>query len=176
MITLNKLTKITKKGKKRLGRGHGSQRGKTAGRGTKGQKARGKVSQTIAGSYLATVKRLPLFRGKLRNKPHGARPLVINVKYLNVFKAHEVVDKESLITHNIVKRADILDFSIKILGDGELKVALIVKLPCSKGARKKILAQGGKIETETIKENTKEIKPNNPVVGKKEKPKKLSKP
>lgn len=61
-MKLHQLTKIKTKDKKRLGRGIGSGKGKTAGRGTKGQKARGKIPQTFTGG-LSLYKKLPLRRG-----------------------------------------------------------------------------------------------------------------
>lgn len=149
MIGLQNLPKTTIRGKKRLGRGHGSGRGKTAGRGTKGQMARGKIPLTIAGSYLATVKRLPLLKGKYRNKPLKHKSLVVNVKYLNAFKANDIIDADNLVTCGIIKKDDADHYRIKILGNGELKLPLIVKLPCSKGARGKIIAAGGKVEDYT---------------------------
>lgn len=171
MIELHNLSKITEKRKKRLGRGHGSGRGKTAGRGTKGQKARGTISLTIAGSYLANVKRLPLFRGKYRNKPLKHKALVVNVKYLNAFKANDVIDAGTLVAYGILKKDDADRYRIKILGDGELKLPLTVKLPCSQGAREKIIAAGGKVEghDQIKKEEKKSAKPEE------EKPKKIKK-
>ena len=142
MIELNNLAKAVDKRKKRLGRGHGSGRGKTAGRGTKGQKARGNISLTITGSYLAMLKRLPLLRGKYRNKRSKNKSLIINIKYLNLFKANDLIDLESLISHSLLNKEDIKNNHIKILGEGKLNIPLIVRLPCSKGAAKKIIAAG----------------------------------
>lgn len=148
MITLNNLPKIAKRGKKRLGQGHGSGRGKTAGRGTKGQNARGKVSLTFSAGQLAHVRRLPLIRGKYRNLPLSRKSLIVNLKYLNFLPPHSVVDLEFLIKNHIVKEKDAKEYGIKILGDGDIKVPLTIKLPCSHGAAKKIQAAGGKIETD----------------------------
>ncbi len=63
-MKLSSLTKITKTRKKRLGQGHGSGRGKTAGRGTKGQKARRNIPLTFEGGALTLIKRLPFMKGK----------------------------------------------------------------------------------------------------------------
>lgn len=144
-MKLNSLPAIKKVPKKRLGRGHGSGRVKTSGRGTKGQKAREKVKLTFAGSSLQAswLKRLPLMRGKGKNKRHLKKPTAVNVKYLNSLKPNAEVTLESL------KKARIVDASVtrvKILGDGDLKVALTVKLPCSQGAIKKIEKAGGTVE------------------------------
>lgn len=145
-MDLSKLRKTTKKGKKRVGRGYGSGRAKTAGRGTKGLKARGKVKLYFEGGQLPLIKRLPLKRGKDRFKPLSKKPLVVNVKYLNLFNNKSVVDIKALVKKNIIKKEDAGRGGVKILGDGELKKELIVKLPCSKGAKKKIEKAGGKVE------------------------------
>lgn len=145
-MKLNDLPKITAKSKKRLGRGHGSGRGKTAGRGTKGQKARGKIKMGFEGGQLPLIKRLPLKRGKSRNKSLKSDPIIVNVKYLNLLTKGSVVDLEALIKANVVKKEEAKAFGIKILGDGEIKIPLIVKLSCSGGAREKIIKAGGKVE------------------------------
>lgn len=62
-MKLNQLIKVKTKNKKRLGRGIGSGKGKTAGRGTKGQKARGKIPAGFVGAT-PLYKKLPLRRGK----------------------------------------------------------------------------------------------------------------
>jgi large subunit ribosomal protein L15 len=144
-MNLSSLPKITIRKGKRLGRGHGSGRGKTAGRGTKGQKARENIKLTFAGSSLQAswLKRLPLWRGKGKNKPLREKPTIVNVKYLNIFKPNSEVTLESLKKANIV---DSRATSVKILGDGELTIPLTVKLPVSKGALKKIEKAGGKAE------------------------------
>ncbi len=137
MTNLTNLPKITSKKYRRLGRGHGSGRGKTAGRGTKGQKARENIKLTFAGSSLQAswLKRLPLLRGKGKNKSLREKPTIVNVKYLNSLKANAEVTLDSL------KKAGIIGENVnrvKILGDGDLKIALKVTLPASKGAIKKI--------------------------------------
>ncbi len=144
-MNLTKLPKIVERPKKRLGRGHGSGKVKTSGRGTKGQKARENIKLTFAGSSLQAswLKRLPLMRGKGKNKSFAKKPTVVNVKYLNSLKPNTEVTLESL------KKARIIGSDVdrvKILGDGDLKVALVVKLPASKGALKKIEKAGGKVE------------------------------
>lgn len=144
MTNLSTLPAIKIRSAKRLGRGHGSGKVKTSGRGTKGQKAREKIKLAFAGSSLQAswLKRLPLVRGKGKNKSYKEQPTVVNVKYLNGLKPNSEVTLESL------KAAKVIEDNInrvKILGDGELTVALNVKLPCSKGAAKKIEKAGGKI-------------------------------
>ncbi len=146
MINLNNLPKITKRSHKRLGQGHGSGKGKTGGRGTKGQNAKGNVSITFSAGNMAMVKRLPLIRGKYRNKPVGKKQLILNIKYLNILPANTVVDADTLVKFRIFREEDIKIYKVKILGDGELNVPLTVKLPCSKNAIKKIEKAGGKVE------------------------------
>lgn len=141
------LPKLPKSPKKRLGRGHGSGRGKTAGRGTKGQKAREKIKLGFEGGQLPLIKRLPLRRGKGRNKSLKPGPIVVNIKYLNVLPKGSLVDLETLIQTRIVKEDEARQFGVKILGDGELNIPLTVKLPCSGGAKEKIEKAGGKVET-----------------------------
>lgn len=144
-MKLENLSKITKHSKKRLGLGHGSGRGKTAGRGTKGQKARGDVPLAFEGGALALIKRMPFRRGKGRNKSFKSRPIGINVGLLNVFGKGETVDLKSLLSKNIIKNEKVKGLGVKILGNGELKVSLKVALPVSKGAKKKIEKSGGQI-------------------------------
>lgn len=145
-MKLSSLTKITKTRQKRLGRGHGSGRGKTAGRGTKGQNAKGSRPLSFEGGALPLIKRLPFMRGKGKNKSFGNKPIAVNVKVLNLLKKDTVVDIQSLIENKIVDSEYAKKHGVKILGDGDLSVSLIVKLPVSKGAAKKILAAGGRVE------------------------------
>jgi len=150
MLQLNKLPKIVTRPKKRLGQGHGSGKGKTAGRGTKGQKSREKISTIFSRGELAFFKRLPLYRGKYRNKPVRKKPLIVNIKYLNVLPPKSIVDSTTLVKYHILSK-DHLEEKVKILGDGKIEIPLIVKLPCSKNAAKKIIAAGGKIEENNTK-------------------------
>lgn len=142
---LDKLPKITDRKKRILGRGHGSGRGKTAGRGTKGQKARGKIKQAFEGGALPLIKRLPFRRGMGRNKSFRRKKIVINVKVLNLLPKDSLVDVDFLIKHKIVEKDEALMFGVKILGEGELTIPLTIKLPVSKGAREKIEKAHGKI-------------------------------
>lgn len=143
---MNQLQKTTTKKLRRLGQGHGSGRGKTAGRGQKGQNARSKRALSFEGGALPLIKRLPFRRGKGRNFSLNTKPLVINIKVLNLLPSKSVVDIDTLIKHNIVVSSDAKKFGVKILGDGELKSAFTVKLPISKSAKKKIEKAGGTVE------------------------------
>src|SRR3989338_2717749 len=142
-MKMHELPKTTKRSQKRLGRGHGSGRGKTAGRGTKGQKARGKMKLEFEGGQGSIIRRLPLKRGKDRNHPFSRRPLAVNTKVLNLLPKSAIVTLELLKKHHIVDK-DIN--SVKILGEGTLSIALTVLLPTSKGAQKKIEKAGGKVD------------------------------
>jgi large subunit ribosomal protein L15 len=150
-MELNNLIKITTKQKRRLGQGHGSGRVKTSGRGTKGQNARSSRPLFFEGGALPLIKRLPFRRGKGRNKAFKKQPIIINVKVLNLLKTNSVVDLESLVSNNIVDSSDAKIYGVKILGDGDLKIALTVKLPTSKGATEKIKKAGGRVELEEKK-------------------------
>lgn len=148
-MQLDNLVSTTTKGKKRLGQGEGSGRGKTGGRGTKGQKARGKVPLFFEGGALPLIKRLPFRRGKGRNKVFKRRPLIINVKILNLLPKNTRVDIKVLTENNLVDKGHAERYGVKILGDGELTLPLTVALPVSKGALKKIEKAGGKVETKS---------------------------
>src|SRR3989344_6933778 len=145
-MKLSSLKRITKTRQKRLGQGHGSGRGKTAGRGTKGQKAKGNIPLSFEGGALTLIKRLPFMRGKGKNKSFKNGPIIVNVKVLNLLKKGTIVDMKSLIDQKIVDSEYANKNGVKILGDGDLNVSLTVKLPVSKGAAKKILEAGGKVE------------------------------
>lgn len=148
-MNLSHLDKIKTKKKKRVGQGHGSGRGKTAGRGTKGQKARNSVAIYFEGGALPLTKRLPFLRGKGRNRSLQQKPSVLNVSALNVFTKGSVVTLESLAEKRLVIIESTKQKGVKILGDGELQVALTVKLPVSKGAAEKIKKAGGTVTVES---------------------------
>ncbi|MBU1031344.1 50S ribosomal protein L15 [Patescibacteria group bacterium] len=134
-MRLHELVKIKANIKKRLGRGIGSGKGKTAGRGSKGQKARGKIPATFTGG-LALYKKLPLMRGK-GNPKLSIEPKLLNLSKLNVFKAKAVVDIASLVDAEIISAKE-AKRGVKVLSGGEIKNALTVKLPTSASAREKI--------------------------------------
>lgn len=129
--------------KKRLGRGIGSGKGKTSGRGTKGQKARGKIPATFTGS-LALFKKLPLKRGK-GNRRINIKPKLIKLSSLSVFRSNTIVDITKLIDEKIISRKE-AERGVKVLDGAEMKVALTVKLPISNAARRKLEKAGGKAE------------------------------
>ncbi len=142
-MKLHKLLKFKKDLKKRVGRGIGSGLGKTAGRGTKGQKARGKIPVGFSGSGLALFKKLPLKRG-YGNKRNFEKKAVINLSDLTIFKSKTVIDIEELINAKLISKKDVKK-GVKLLGNGDLLSALTIKLPVSNLARKKIESKGGKV-------------------------------
>ncbi len=128
---------------KRIGRGHGSGWGKTAGKGHKGQNARsgGGVRPGFEGGQMPLARRIPK-RGF--NNIFAEDVTVINVSSLAKFKEGTVVDNEILKAAGLIKK---LDEKVKILGKGELNVNLTVKAAAfSASAKEKIEKAGGKAE------------------------------
>ena len=133
----------SKKEAKRIGRGHGSGQGKTAGKGHKGQKARSGKGMRVGfeGGQMPLQRRLPK-RGF--NNIFRKTVVAINVGTLNKFEDGAVVDIAALTEKGIVKNS--FD-SVKILSNGTLTKKLTVKANAfSKGAAAKIEAAGGKTE------------------------------
>lgn len=144
-MKLNELTYTegARKKRKRVGRGTSSGSGKTSGRGQKGQGARsgGGKKPGFEGGQTPLFRRLPKRGFTNINRKEYA---IVNVEALNNFEVNSVVDTESLINAGLVKKE--LD-GVKILGNGELKVALTVKAKkFSASAVKAIEAAGGKTE------------------------------
>ena len=128
----------------RKGRGTATGRGKTAGRGQDGQKSRsgGGVRIGFEGGQMPLTRRVPK-RG-FSNYRFKTEYATINIDKLNVFEKNSVVTLEALKEKRIVKGKYDL---VKILGEGDLNVALTVKVDkLSKSAYDKIIAAGGKIE------------------------------
>ena len=128
---------------KRVGRGHGSGNGKTAGKGHKGQNARsgGGVRIGFEGGQMPMTRRIPK-RGF--NNIFAAKYATVNVSALNIFADDTVVDAELLKASGLVKK--VCD-GVKILGDGELTTKLTVKAAkFTKSAVEKIEKAGGKAE------------------------------
>ncbi len=132
-----------RKKRKRVGRGVASGTGKTAGRGSKGQNARsgGGVRPGYEGGQMPIHRRLPK-RG-FKN-PFKKVFAIVNVRDLNRFEADAVIDEVAFIKSGLVKGDR---DGIKILGNGEIKVPVTVRInKISTSARQKIEAAGGKIE------------------------------
>lgn len=143
-MKLNNLLKVTKRSGKIVGRGIGSGKGKTAGRGTKGQKARGRIPVGFIGGTLPLYKKLPYNRGQ-RNMKSRSNALAVPLSKLKVFKSDSEIDLQSLIDNKIVSSIDAKKRGVKIVGSGEVPAKLTVKLPISVGAGKIIEASGGKV-------------------------------
>ena len=129
--------------RKRIGRGPGSGSGKTAGRGEKGQKSRSGYSakRGFEGGQMPLHRRLPkrgftnIFRTEYRT---------LNVDQLNRFEAGSELSPESLQASGLLRKGKL---RVKILGNGEIKIALTVKAhKFTKAAVQKIEAAGGKAE------------------------------
>lgn len=131
----------SKKTKIRVGRGEGGRRGKTAGRGTKGTKARGTVPAWFEGGQMPLYRRLPKLKGfKNRNKEYFA---VVNVERLEVFRKGSTVGPDELRAQGLVKKRG----RIKVLGQGELSKELTVRAHAfSVGAVDRIQSAGGTVE------------------------------
>ena len=128
---------------KRIGRGHGSGNGKTAGKGHKGQKARAGhgMRPGFEGGQMPLQRRVPK-RGF--NNIFAEEWLAINVAALEVFEDGTVVDADALTAKGIIKKANL---PVKVLGNGNLTKKLEVKLNAySASAAEKINAAGGKAE------------------------------
>lgn len=129
--------------KVRVGRGMGSKMGKTSGAGNKGQQSRRGYSRRpgFEGGQMPLHRRLPK-RGF--TAPFSKTYAVVNLVALNEFAAGETVTPELLSERGILRAQR---ESVKILGDGELKVALTVRAHAfSKSAAEKIAKAGGKTE------------------------------
>lgn len=133
----------SRKPRKRVGCGPGSGHGKTAGRGTKGQKSRSgaKIPPWFEGGQMPIQRRIPK-RG-FRN-PFRKVYQVVNVGALNMFEATSVVDAKALREAGLIRKSSV---PVKILGSGELRKSLTVRADSfSSSAREKIVAQGGVAE------------------------------
>ena len=144
-MKINELTPApySKTAKRRVGRGTGSGLGKTSGKGQKGQKARagGGKKPGFEGGQTPLFMRLPKRGFTNFNRVEYA---IVNVEDLNRFEAGSVVDAAALKEIGLIKKE--LD-GIKVLGKGNLEVALTVKAAkFSKSAVEAIEAAGGKTE------------------------------
>ena len=132
--------------KRRVGRGHGSGRMKTSGRGQKGQKARtgGSIPAFFEGGQLRLARRLPFIKGF--NNQFKKEYAVVNVGQLQVFEPSSQVNAETLVESGLMKNSEARGL-LKILGDGDLERPLHVRAhKFSASARAKIEAAGGTVE------------------------------
>ena len=147
-MELNTLISKNSKAKKRLGRGIGSSKGKTSGRGHKGQKSRSGVSiKSFEGGQMPLYRRLP---------KRGFRNVFArhDIAKLNLSKIQEIIDKRKDIVDNKINLLNLKKFKLinkkykklKLLGDGEIKHKLDVEVnSISKSAKDKIEKLGGKV-------------------------------
>ena len=147
MIKLNNRNKINKS-KLRVGRGIGSGKGKTSGRGVKGQKSRSGVAiKSFEGGQMPLYRRLP----KRGFKPINKKTIAI----LNINKIQSYIDKKNIKTtdtlnSNLLKKLKLIDqnsIKLKILGSGAIKDKINIEADlASKSAVEKLEKIGGSIQ------------------------------
>ena len=146
MITLNTTSKVINK-KMRVGRGIGSGKGKTSGRGVKGQKSRSGVAiKSFEGGQMPLYRRLP---------KRGFNPIdKIKIAKINLEKIQTFIDKKTInssdtIDSKLLKKLKIINKNsqkLKILGTGEIKVKINIEADLiSKSAKEKLEKIGGSI-------------------------------
>ena len=127
--------------RKRIGRGDGSNRGSYSGRGSKGQLQTGKVPFLFEGGQNRLVKRLPFMRGFTNNFRVDYTP--VNVGSLNMFDDDAQIGTDELVATRLVRHTDA---RIKLLGDGEIEKSIHISVhACSASARAKVEAAGGSV-------------------------------
>ena len=146
MISLNSISK-TKKNKIRVGRGIGSGKGKTSGRGIKGQKSRSGVSiKSFEGGQMPLYRRLPKRGFKPIKKSKIAK---INLEKIQMLIEKKILKNEEKINLDILIKKNIFNKTyskIKILGMGDIKSQLEIEADfSSKSAKEKIEKSGGKL-------------------------------
>ena len=146
-MKLNSLNKI-KENKKRLGRGIGSGKGKTSGRGHKGQKSRSGVAiKSFEGGQMPLYRRLPKrgFNPILKKKI-----AIINLEQIQKYILSKKINLSDPITLNLLKKNKLLKNKvnkIKLLGKGDLKEKISIEVNfVSKSAKEKVEKNGGKIQ------------------------------
>ena len=143
MSILNQTVRTSNKAKKRLGRGYGSGKGKTVGRGTKGSGARKSphMSEIFEGGQLPLVKRLPMIRGKSRFQSF-AKVAEVNVGDLAKVGSEEITLESLKLAGLVDQRAK----AAKIINTGKIEIAVKLQgLRVSAGAKKAIEKAGGSV-------------------------------
>lgn len=131
----------SKKKKIRVGRGEGGRRGKTAGRGTKGLKARSKLRPGFEGGQTPLAMRLPKLKGF--TNPGKEQFAIVNLSSFEDFEKGSEVTPETLRERGLIRHRG----RVKVLGEGDLDKALTVKAHAfSKTAKEKIESAGGSVE------------------------------
>jgi len=150
-MNLNSLNYKIKKNKIRLGRGIGSGKGKTCGRGNKGQKSRSGVAiKSFEGGQMPLYRRLPK-RGfnSIKKKNIG----ILNLQQLQKFISKKKLNSQNLINLLQLKKNKILKNKIdkiKLLGNGDIKDLIHIEVDfISKSAKEKIEKKGGTIKLTT---------------------------
>lgn len=148
-MQLNTLSPRTRS-KKKPPVGRGGRRGKTSGRGTKGQNARAGNKKRPEARDL--IKKLPKRRGYGKNRSRSVRTNRISASPVNLsaleaaYQGGEIVSPATLLAKGLVRRAKGRVPAVKVLGVGELTKALVVeKCALSTAARAALLAAGGAI-------------------------------
>ena len=142
MIKLNNREKINRS-KLRVGRGIGSGKGKTSGRGVKGQKSRSGVAiKSFEGGQMPLYRRVPKLKHfQIINQKSFS---IINLSKLNDFKENDIVNIDSLVKKGLLYKPK---HPLKVLGNGEIKVKLKVEAHAfTKAAKEKIESLGGSCE------------------------------
>ena len=131
----------SKRPKRRVGRGIGGKGGKTAGRGSKGQGARGTVSPRFEGGQTPLHRRTPKSKGF--TNPFRVEYHVVNLETLELFDAGAEITPDTLRAHGLVAKRGL----VKVLGRGDLTKALTVRAHGFSGAAvRAIEAAGGTTE------------------------------
>ncbi len=128
--------------------GRGGKRGKTAGRGTKGQKAR--AGRKIRPEIRDMIKRIPKMRGRGKNSNLSIqeKPVVVNIEMLEkTFATGETITRQALLEKKVISLYKGQMPQVKILGTGELTKKLIIKsIPTSASVKEKIEKAGGSVK------------------------------
>ena len=147
MITLNNREKINKK-KIRVGRGIGSGKGKTCGRGVKGQKSRSGVAiKSFEGGQMPLYRRLP----KRGFNPISKNQIaILNLEKIQTFIDKKKIDTKDVLNSDLLKKLKIINKNsskLKILGTGEIKDKINIEANlASKSAVAKLEKIGGSIQ------------------------------
>ena len=145
-MKLNLLTIKTVKKSKRVGRGIGSSKGKTCGRGHKGQKSRSGVAiKSFEGSQMPLYRRLPKRGFKSLNKKHLVG--LVNLSQIQSFIDNKKLPTSDIISLDLLKKNKLINKKyekLKLLGTGEIKHKLqVVVNAVSSAAKAKIEKNGG---------------------------------
>lgn len=135
--------------------GRGGTRGKTSGKGGKGQTAR--AGHRVRPAMRDIIKKLPKLRGHGKNRAksvfYRGPEAVVNVRALNVFKAGDIVTPTALVAKGLIAEVFGKHPKVKILGTGEITVAVNIDgCTISKEAKEKVEKAGGTVTLPEVKE------------------------